>query len=134
MTLTNADLVTHAYGKLLTTVMMKEFAVLIVFIPHIESVRMPEGGLLAGSVEPVGGIEWRPDGTCGIAAKNDELWSLIQKRTEELMNAGISGPAFCEQFSNGQTTYKGQRLAAMPPHHLRKLEKSLNEEVLEYEE
>jgi hypothetical protein len=114
--------------------MLPEFPVLIVFIPHIESIRMAEGEVLTGSVEPVGGIEWHVDGTCGIAAANDELWSLIQKRTEQLIEQGISGPAFCEQFSNGNVTYKGQRLAAMPPHHLRKLEKSLNEEILDYEE
>ncbi len=114
--------------------MLPEFATLIVFIPQVERVQRPEGDTMTGTVEPVGGIQWKPGQPCGIYAESDELWSLIQKRTEELMNAGISGPAFCEQFSDDQTTYKGQRLVAMPPHHFKKLAEALANESLRYEE
>ena len=113
--------------------MLPEFATLIVFIPRVEHIHRPEGDTMTGTVEPVGGIQWKPGEPCGIYAKNDELWSLIQKRTEELMNAGISGPAFCEQFSDGQTTYQGQRLLAMPPRHLKKLADGLRQGTLTFE-
>jgi hypothetical protein len=114
--------------------MLPEFATLIVFIPKVERVHRSEGDMMTGSVEPVGGIQWKPGEPCGIYAENDELWSLIQNRTEQLMEQGISGPAFCEQFSDGQTTYKGQRLLAMPPRHLKKLAAVLRDGSLEFEE
>jgi hypothetical protein len=113
--------------------MLPEFATLIVFIPRVGRVCRPEGDRMTGTVEPVGGIEWRPGEPCSIYAENDELWSLIQQRTEQLMKQGVSGPAFCEQFSDGQTTYHGERLLAMPPHHLKKLAKALAEGSLQYE-
>jgi hypothetical protein len=114
--------------------MLPEFATLIVFIPKVERVHRPEGDTMTGTVEPVGGIQWKPGEPCSIYAENDELWSLIQNRTEQLMEQGISGPAFCEQFSDGQTTYKGKRLLAMPPRHLREFAKELANETLRYEE
>lgn len=113
--------------------MTPEYAVLIIFIADVRHAMRPHGEVLVGSIEPVGGIKWEPDGSCSIVAKNDELWDIIAAKTDELEKLGIQGPAFCQQFST-EAKYQGKNLGAMPPHQLHKLEEALGREELVFGE
>lgn len=113
--------------------MTPEYAVLIIFIANVEHAMRPHGEVLVGTIEPVGGIKWKQNGSWEIVAKNRKFWKLITAKTEELMKLGIQGPAFCQQFSS-EAKYQGKNLCAMPPHHLHKLEAALRREDLVFGE